>query len=1102
MARARGLRQMLSKRCLRTVGTGNGRRMPRRENMVNRVRTSVHGRLLAGVIVASAVLPFAVGAGPVVAGAEGGGDVPPAMVVPAVDPVLDEMLSGQEALAGLDIAELAEVAEEVGWSADQLSSELALDDSLHVTPDGELLYVESGAEFANAAPESAESAGASAAVSAAAAMFSDSDTFTLHSLPGSNRVVYLDFAGIETVDPQFKRPVTITPFDLDGSHTCPIGTVDTACFSEAELATIREIWARVAEAYSAFEVDVTTEDPGVAALSKTDCYGQEDPDGNVFWTCPDGITREVGDQHYGARISFTFYSDYCGFRGAAGCGYLGSLDESDSLRAYFGLPPKDPKGIVATHGFGPNVTTAGLASVAIHEIGHVVGLAHEANPETGGYECTAPPGTLWQPVMRRCFGPDRAPIEQFTPNICRDEPQPLGFSFPLCERDLVELDAGAQNGLPNRIHDSYGWMASHGLVARVDEASPVAVPAPSFEASGVISPPVLTGPRFYAPLAPHTDFGVVYGGPIGPGRVELVPPGVLLIADTDAGGNDLGTILDTLDDDNSPLRTFVTLFNPNNPWFQNETWAVDSVATGPGYRVLTGRRVSHSGRIPFGPLFLRVHGTGESGPMDTDVYTFSVPAGAGPTSISVTPSAFSKLDVKATVYDDQMSPVAVSDPPAVRVDSDLATGLDASITATLAPGDYALEVAGAALGGVYPSYGSIGSYTMSIHTQVPQTVEFTSAAPTDAVVGGATYAPTAVASSGLDVTITVDAASAGVCSMTAGEVSFDGAGTCTLNADQAGNSTYFPAAQAQQSFAVTKQSQTVAFTSAGPSGAVVGGPTYTPTASASSGLDVAITVDATAAGVCTITAGAVSFVGAGTCTLNADQPGNAAYSPSDPVQQSFSVFQAPAFVLANPPTAGTVGAPYSYTFQANGVPTPSYALAAGAPAWLSIDSGNGSLIGTPPTGSTSFTYSVVATNTVGTATGGPFTVLVTTPPPSSTRADVSITLSCPSTVRINVSATCSATVRNAGPAIARNVVTVLTLPAALNVTSVSAGGVTVGNIVGWTQPQLAANASATFSVTVRSTSARRVTISGAVASRQPDPNYANNIASASIGVIR
>lgn len=84
-----------------------------------------------------------------------------------------------------------------------------------------------------------------------------------------------------------------------------------------------------------------------------------------------------------------------------------------------------------------------------------------------------------------------------------------------------------------------------------------------------------------------------------------------------------------------------------------------------------------------------------------------------------------------------------------------------------------------------------------------QTISFSSTGPTDAVIDGPTYTPVASATSGLLVTITVDSSASSVCSIDgAGKVSFQGAGTCVINADQAGDADYNPAAQVQQSFAV------------------------------------------------------------------------------------------------------------------------------------------------------------------------------------------------------------------------------------------------------------------------------------------------------------
>ncbi len=88
---------------------------------------------------------------------------------------------------------------------------------------------------------------------------------------------------------------------------------------------------------------------------------------------------------------------------------------------------------------------------------------------------------------------------------------------------------------------------------------------------------------------------------------------------------------------------------------------------------------------------------------------------------------------------------------------------------------------------------------------------------------------------------------------------------------------------------------------------------------------------------------------------------------------------APVFFLASPSLTATVGKVYGYTFAATGYPDPTFSLS-GAPAWLSVAGPTGAVSGTPPKGTTSFSYSVVADDGVGSpATVGPFHVTVSTP---------------------------------------------------------------------------------------------------------------------------
>ena len=81
-------------------------------------------------------------------------------------------------------------------------------------------------------------------------------------------------------------------------------------------------------------------------------------------------------------------------------------------------------------------------------------------------------------------------------------------------------------------------------------------------------------------------------------------------------------------------------------------------------------------------------------------------------------------------------------------------------------------------------------------------------------LGGVPFDVSATASSGLAVTFS--SLSNGVCTLASNTVTLLAAGTCTIRASQAGNASYAPAANVDQSFTVTAQaSQTINFAAIG-----------------------------------------------------------------------------------------------------------------------------------------------------------------------------------------------------------------------------------------------------------------------------------------------
>ncbi|MEI6686300.1 MAG: M66 family metalloprotease, partial [Planctomycetota bacterium] len=180
--------------------------------------------------------------------------------------------------------------------------------------------------------------------------------FGLHSNPGATKCIFLDFDGSTTTGTAWLNGATIvTPaFDIDNNPSS---------FSATELARIREIWERVSEDYLPFNVDVTTEDPGIEGLRKV---GSSD----TAW----GVRVAIGNNIAPAPT-------------AGGVSYVGVYGNEYYGPAFvfpINLGNGDPKAV---------------AEATSHEVGHNLGLSHDGDASQGYYPGHGSGATGWAPIM-------------------------------------------------------------------------------------------------------------------------------------------------------------------------------------------------------------------------------------------------------------------------------------------------------------------------------------------------------------------------------------------------------------------------------------------------------------------------------------------------------------------------------------------------------------------------------------------------------------------------------------------------------------------------------------------------------------------------------
>jgi hypothetical protein len=196
-----------------------------------------------------------------------------------------------------------------------------------------------------------------------AAAYELSETFTLHSCSSAAMTIYLDFNGHTTTGTAYNTEYGIAQI------ITPAFTLDeNPVFSDAELLEIQHIWQRVAEDFAPFNVDVTTEDPGVEAL-------QNSPLGaDTMW----GIRVVIG----GSGSEWLDEGD----AHLVGWAYAGSFNW-----------PSDTPVFVFTEEFTPSEQF--VAGVASWVVGYSLGLDLDGTSTDDYYAGHGSGDTSWGPIM-------------------------------------------------------------------------------------------------------------------------------------------------------------------------------------------------------------------------------------------------------------------------------------------------------------------------------------------------------------------------------------------------------------------------------------------------------------------------------------------------------------------------------------------------------------------------------------------------------------------------------------------------------------------------------------------------------------------------------
>ena len=197
-----------------------------------------------------------------------------------------------------------------------------------------------------------------------------------------------------------------------------------------------------------------------------------------------------------------------------------------------------------------------------------------------------------------------------------------------------------------------------------------------------------------------------------------------------------------------------------------------------------------------------------------------------------------------------------------------------------------------------------GHYTYTTRPKPTQLISFT--APASGTAGGSAALSATGGGSGNPVVFSVDASSGpGTCTVSGSTVTYTAAGSCVVDANQAGNRKNAAAPQVQRTITVNGISQSISFTA--PASGTAGGSAALSATGGGSGNPVVFSVGASSGPqVCTVSGSTVTYTAAGSCVVDANQAGNRKYAAAPQVQRTITVRKIPQSISFIAPQAGGV----------------------------------------------------------------------------------------------------------------------------------------------------------------------------------------------------